>query len=105
MVYHYRPPGIFFNISPGRRDTLTMMNVYVVSLVRSLVCASVRPKWRNAYYYTTSNGRNLITRARLGGDGDLDFDTGLDVDDDLLDDLGRGVEAVEVCSISRGLLV
>lgn len=30
----------------------------------------------------------------LSGDGDLDLDTGLDVDNDLLDDLGRGVEAV-----------
>lgn len=30
---------------------------------------------------------------RLSGNGDLDLDTGLDVDDDLLDDLGGGVEA------------
>lgn len=31
----------------------------------------------------------------LSGDGDLDLDTGLDVDDDLLDDLGGGVEVDE----------
>jgi hypothetical protein len=30
----------------------------------------------------------------LSSDRDLDLDTGFDVDDDLLDDLGRGVEAV-----------
>lgn len=30
----------------------------------------------------------------LSGNGDLNLDTGLDVDDDLLDDLGRGLEAV-----------
>jgi hypothetical protein len=29
---------------------------------------------------------------RLCRNGDLDFNTGLDVDDDLLDNLGRGVE-------------
>lgn len=34
----------------------------------------------------------------LSGDGDLDLDTGLDVDDDLLDDLGGGVEAVHLTS-------
>ena len=32
---------------------------------------------------------------RLSGDGNLDFDAGLDVDDDLLDDLGGGVEATK----------
>lgn len=31
----------------------------------------------------------------LGGDGDFDLDTGLDVDDDLLDDLGRRVQATK----------
>jgi hypothetical protein len=31
----------------------------------------------------------------LCGNGDLDLDTGLDVDDDLLDDLGRSVEIDE----------
>lgn len=38
---------------------------------------------------------SLASSTRLGGDGDLDLDTGLDVDDDLLDDLGGGVEAGE----------
>jgi hypothetical protein len=32
---------------------------------------------------------------RLCGDGDLNLNTGLDVDDDLLDDLGRCVEIDE----------
>ena len=31
-------------------------------------------------------------RLRLGSDGDLNLDTSLDVDDDLLDDLGGGVQ-------------
>ena len=35
-----------------------------------------------------------VLRSRLGGNGDLDLDAGLDVDDDLLDDLGGGVQAV-----------
>jgi hypothetical protein len=30
----------------------------------------------------------------LSSNGDLNLDTSLDVDDDLLDDLGRGVKAV-----------
>jgi hypothetical protein len=30
----------------------------------------------------------------LCGNGDLNLDTGLDVDNDLLDDLGRGLEAI-----------
>jgi hypothetical protein len=34
----------------------------------------------------------------LCGDGDLDLNTGLDVDDDLLDDLSGGVEVDEACS-------
>jgi hypothetical protein len=33
----------------------------------------------------------------LCGDGDLNLDTGLDVDDDLLDDLGRRVKVDEAC--------
>jgi hypothetical protein len=33
------------------------------------------------------------TTVHLSSDRDLDLDTGFDVDDDLLDDLGRGVEA------------
>lgn len=32
-------------------------------------------------------------RVCLSSNGDLDLNTGLDVDDDLLDDLGGGVEA------------
>ena len=32
------------------------------------------------------------TTTHLSGDGDLDLDTSLDVDDDLLDDLGWGVQ-------------
>jgi hypothetical protein len=35
----------------------------------------------------------------LCGDGDLDLNTGLDVDDDLLDDLGGRVEIDEACSL------
>jgi len=31
---------------------------------------------------------------RLGSNGNLDLDTSLDVDDDLLDNLGGGVETV-----------
>lgn len=31
----------------------------------------------------------------LGSDGNLDLDTGVNVDNDLLDNLGGGVEAVE----------
>jgi hypothetical protein len=33
--------------------------------------------------------------ADLSGNGNLNLDTGLDVDDDLLDDLGGGVEVDE----------
>jgi len=36
-----------------------------------------------------------VRRRRLGGDGDFDFDTGFDVDDDLLDNFGWGVEVNE----------
>ena len=32
----------------------------------------------------------------LSSDGDLNLDTGLDVDDDLLDDLSRGVKTIDV---------
>lgn len=32
--------------------------------------------------------------SNLGSNGNLDLDTGIDVDNDLLDDLGGGVEAV-----------
>lgn len=38
---------------------------------------------------------SLIRSTHLSGDGDLNLNTGLDVDDDLLDDLSRGVEAVK----------
>lgn len=41
----------------------------------------------------------------LGGNGDLDLDTGLDVDNDLLDDLGRGVEAVNHVSTTLSPLL
>lgn len=34
----------------------------------------------------------------LCGNGDLNLDTGLDVDNDLLDDLGRGLEAIGTSS-------
>lgn len=44
---------------------------------------------------SVSIASSLASSTRLGGDGDLDLDTGLDVDDDLLDDLGGGVEAGE----------
>lgn len=40
---------------------------------------------------------------RLCGDGDFDLDTSLDVDDDLLDDFGGGVEAMVGVSISSCL--
>jgi len=33
-----------------------------------------------------------LCHAHLSGNGDLNLNTGLDVDDDLLDDLGRGVK-------------
>ena len=36
----------------------------------------------------------------LCGDGDLNLNTGLDVDDDLLDNLGGGVEVDEAYSLS-----
>jgi hypothetical protein len=39
-----------------------------------------------------------IATKPLCGDGDLDLNTGLDVDDDLLDDLGGSVEIDETCS-------
>ena len=32
----------------------------------------------------------------LSSNGDLNLDTGLDVDDDLLDDLSRGVKTIDV---------
>lgn len=35
-----------------------------------------------------------IQSLQLSSNGDLDLDTGLDVDDDLLNNLGRGVETV-----------
>ena len=44
---------------------------------------------------TTASCQGLPHRARLGSDSDLDLDTGLDVDNDLLDDLGGGVEATK----------
>lgn len=34
-------------------------------------------------------------RLHLSSNGDLNLNTGLDVDDDLLDNLGRGVKAVK----------
>jgi hypothetical protein len=43
--------------------------------------------------------RVRIVVERLCGDSDLDLDTGLDVDDDLLDDLGRSVEIDETCPV------
>lgn len=33
--------------------------------------------------------------AHLSGNGNLDLNTGLDVDDDLFDDLGRGIQVDE----------
>ena len=36
---------------------------------------------------------------RLCGDSDLDLNTSLDVDDDLLDDLGRSVKVDEACCL------
>ena len=39
--------------------------------------------------------------ARLSGNGDLDLDTGIDVDDDLLDDLSRGVEASRLAHVTN----
>lgn len=42
-----------------------------------------------------------LASVHLSGDGDLDLDTSLDVDDDLLDDLGGGVKAKT--SKDRGL--
>lgn len=40
---------------------------------------------------------NIFTRLeiRLSSDGDLNLDTSVDVDNDLLDDLGGGVEATD----------
>jgi hypothetical protein len=40
--------------------------------------------------------RDTRPSTHLSGNGDLDLNTGLDVDDDLLDNLGRGVKAVMV---------
>lgn len=37
---------------------------------------------------------SVSTTVHLSSNRDLDLNTGLDVDDDLLDDLGRGVEAI-----------
>lgn len=42
---------------------------------------------------TTGLSVASLTSMHLSGDGDLDLDTGLDVDNDLLDNLGGGVEA------------
>lgn len=41
---------------------------------------------------------NIFTtlEARLSSNGDLNLDTSVDVDNDLLDDLGGGVEAAEM---------
>ena len=44
---------------------------------------------------TTASVTSPIS-VHLGGNGNLDLDTSLDVDDDLLDDLGGGVEATQV---------
>jgi hypothetical protein len=41
----------------------------------------------------------VVPTKRLCGDGDLNLNTGLDVDDDLLDNLGGGVEVDETCSL------
>ena len=40
----------------------------------------------------------LLRTKPLCGDGNLNLDTGLDVDDDLLDDLSGSVEVDEACS-------
>ena len=40
----------------------------------------------------------LCQSKRLSGNGNLNLDTSLDVDDDLLDDLSGGVEVDEACS-------
>ena len=42
----------------------------------------------------------FVPTKRLCGDGDLNLNTGLDVDDDLLDNLGGGVEVDEAYSLS-----
>ena len=45
--------------------------------------------------FTIASLRVLPSRTvHLSSDRDFDLDTSLDVDDDLLDDLGRGVETI-----------
>jgi len=41
----------------------------------------------------------------LSSDGDLDLDTGLDVDDDLLDDLGWCVKTIILSVLLRSLFL
>lgn len=48
--------------------------------------------------------RSQYSNPDLGGDGDLNLNTGLDVDDDLLNDLGRSVETIEVNTVSNSFL-
>ena len=43
---------------------------------------------------------SCVPTKRLCGDGNLNLNTSLDVDDDLLDNLGGGVEVDEACSSS-----
>lgn len=44
-------------------------------------------------YHTLAMSSIQSFPIHLSSNGDLDLDTGVDVDNDLLDDLGRGVEA------------
>jgi len=43
-------------------------------------------------YVASSLRSDEVRTMRLSSDGDLNLDTGLNVDDDLLDDLGRSVK-------------
>jgi hypothetical protein len=60
-----------------------------------------------ATYLSRSYTPAQVPTKRLCGNGDLNLNTGLDVDDDLLDNLGGGVEVDEAygsLATSRGAL-
>lgn len=55
-----------------------------------------KPAAKTADVRSDTTRPHLISQPllHLSSNGDLNLDTGLDVDDDLLDDLGRGVQAI-----------
>lgn len=55
------------------------------------------------YHATPPETPLCLPEPRLGGDGDLDLDAGLDVDNDLLDNLGGGGKASSVSTIHSPL--